>query len=109
VKDFGVTSLVVTADSVEMSGYMRKVRDCKFIGVQALAVDGSGHEHDAPLIFLDAKNNNATRPQGTQGWGPWKVTIKTKDADSVRLVSTHRCHWVYANDTSLANIPLRGL
>ena len=38
---------------------------------------------------------------------PWQITVKVADADSVRLSATHRCHWVYANDTLLANIPLR--
>ena len=109
VRDFGITALNVYGDTVVMSGYMRKVRDCKFVGVQALGVDSAGRESDVPLIFLDAADNNATRKPGSQNWGPWKVTVKVADADSIKLVSTHRCHWVYAVDTSLANIPLRGL
>lgn len=107
VKDFVVVGMVKEPQAVTINGYMRKVRDCKFIGVQAVAVDSSGHEHDAPLIFLDAKDNNPTRPQGTQTWGPWQVTVQVSDADSIRLSATHRCHLVYANDTKLANIPLR--
>lgn len=107
VKDFVVVGMVKEPQAVTINGYMRKVRDCKFVGVQAVSIDSSGHEQDAPLIFLDAKNNNATRPQGTQTWGPWQITVKVADADSVRLTATHRCHYVYANDTLLANIPLR--
>ena len=107
VGDFVVVGMVKEPEAVTINGYMRKVRDCKFVGVQASAIDATGHEYDAPLIFLDAKNNNATRPQGTQTWGPWQITVKVSDADSVRLSATHRCHYVYANDTLLANIPLR--
>lgn len=107
VRDFVVVGMVKEPEAVTINGYMRKVRDCKFVGVQASSVDSTGHEHDAPLIFLDAKDNNATRPQGTQTWGPWQITVKVADADSIRLSATHRCHWVYANDTLLANIPLR--
>ena len=107
VKDFVVVGMVKEPQAVTINGYMRKVRDCKFVGVQAVAVDATGHEHDAPLIFLDAKDNNATRPQGTQGWGPWRITVQVSDVDSIRLSATHRCHLVYANDTKLANIPLR--
>ena len=106
VRDFLITNLARTGEHVVMSGYMRKVRDCRFVGVQAIAIDSAGHVHDAPLIFLDAANNNATRPAGGQAWGPWKVTIKAADADALRLVATHRCHWVYAVDTTLANIPM---
>lgn len=107
VKDFVVVGMVKEPQAVTINGYMRKARDCKFVGVQAVAVDATGHEHDAPLIFLDPEDNNATRPQGTQGWGPWRITVQVSDVDSIRLSATHRCHLVYANDTKLANIPLR--
>ena len=107
VKDFVVVGMVKEPQAVTINGYMRKVRDCKFVGVHAVAVDATGHEHDAPLIFLDAKDNNAARPQGTQGWGPWRITVQVSDVDSIRLSATHRYHLVYANDTKLANIPLR--
>lgn len=107
IKDFVIVGMVKEPQAVTINGYMRKVRDCKFVGVQATSITPDGHEHDAPLIFLDAKDNNASRPQGTQGWGPWRITVKVADADSVRLTATHRCHWVYANDTTLATVPLR--
>lgn len=108
VKDFAVVGIQREPSAITINGYMRKVRDCAFVGVRAASIDAAGHEHDAPLIFLDTPNNNATRPQGTQTWGPWRVTIKTEsNAESVRLTATHRCHWVYANDTDLINIPLK--
>ena len=107
VKDFVVVGMVKEPHAVTINGYMRKVRDCTFVGVQAVALDAAGHEHDVPIVFLDAQNNNANRPQGTQGWGPWRVTVHVSEADGIRLSATHRCHWVYAVDTNLANIPLR--
>lgn len=106
VRDFVVAGMTREPQAVTINGYMRKVRDCKFVGVQAVGVV-SGVEVDVPLIFLDAKNNNATRPEGTQGWGPWRITVKVAEADAIKLTSTHRCHWVYTTDTHLANIPLR--
>lgn len=106
VRDFLITSMTSSGNSLVMTGYMRKVRDCRFVGVQAIAIDSAGHARDAPLIFLDAANNTATRPQGAQAWGPWKVTVQATEAETLRLVATHRCHLVYANDTTLANIPL---
>lgn len=107
VKDFVVVGMLKEPQAITINGYLRKVRDCTFVGVQAVAVNSAGHEHDVPIIFLDAKNNNANRPQGTQGWGPWRITVHVSDADYIKLSATHRCHWVYANDTHLANIPLR--
>ncbi len=110
VRDFAVVGVHREPSAITINGYLRKVRDCTFVGVQAITVDSTGHGHDAPLIFLDTPNNNIARPTGTQTWGPWRVTIKTdSDAESVRLTATHRCHWVYANDTDLINIPLKGI
>lgn len=105
VRDFVVVGMQKTPDTITLQGYMRKARDCNFVGVQAVA-DVGGTQVDVPLIFLDAKNNNATRPQGTQAWGPWRVTVQAANAQAIHLTSTHRCHWIYTTDTHLATIPL---
>lgn len=107
VSDFVVASVWAETDAVFMTGYMRKARDCTFVGVQAVTFQ-EGHEHDVPLVFLDTRNNNATRPPGTQAWGPWMVTVRTDHADAVKLTATHRCHPFYTTDTVLATVPLRG-
>lgn len=106
VKDFVVTSLQRQPEAVVVSGYMRKVRDCQFVGIQAVAATGDA-EFDVPLQFIDGTDRNATRPQGTQSWGPWRVTVPAIKADSLRLTATHRCHPLWATDTHLALIPLR--
>lgn len=107
VKDFVVTSMSRDASSVTISGYMRKVRDCQFVGIQAAAVSGEV-TYEVPLLFLDTKiDTNTTRPTGTQAWGPWRITLPAVQADEIKLTSTHRCHSVWATDTSLASIPLR--
>ena len=106
VKDFVVTGMVKEPHAVVINGYMHKVRDCNFVGVQVVTVN-DGIEVDAPLIFLDTQNNNATRPKGTQGWGPWQVVVKAEAADAIKLTSTHRCHPFWATDTVLATVPLR--
>lgn len=108
VRDFAVVGIQREPGAITIDGYLRKVRDCKFVGVAAVTVDSTGRGHDAPLIFLDTPNNNITRPTGAQAWGPWRVTIRTDSNDeSIRLTATHRCHWVYANDADLINIPLK--
>ena len=62
VKDFVVVGMVKEPQAVTINGYMRKVRDCKFIGVQAVAVDSSGHEHDAPLCKCPMPTLSDCRP-----------------------------------------------
>lgn len=107
VKDFVVTSMSRDESSVTISGYMRKVRTCQFVGIQAAAVRGKT-TYDVPLLFLDAKvDSHSTRPSGTQAWGPWRVTLPAVQADEIHLTSTHRCHPVWATDTPLASLPLR--
>lgn len=106
VRDFVVTSMLKEPSAVMLSGYMRKARDCEFIGVSVTAVSGSDY-YDVPIYFLDGGAQNSTRPTGTQGWGPWRITLPAVQADEVRLRSTHRCHPFWTVDTELAIIPLR--
>lgn len=106
VRDFVVTGMTKEPGFVTLSGYMRKARDCQFVGVQATAMAGPDY-YDVPIHFLDGGAQNATRPTGTQDWGPWRITLPVTQADEVRLVSTHRCHPLWATDTRLATIPLR--
>ena len=108
VKDFHLTSMERVDNYIVMQGSMRKVRDCRYVGVSAEGVTPSGHV-DLPLRFLDAAivNDNTTRPQGTQNWGPWKVTIPVSpNINTVVLYSVHSCHLAWETTTELARLPL---
>ena len=108
VKDFHLTSMERVDNYIVMQGSMRKVRDCRYVGVSAEGVTPSGHV-DLPLRFLDAAivNDNATRPQGTQNWGLWKVTIPVSpNINTVVLYSVHSCHLAWETTTELARWPL---
>ena len=108
VKDFHLTSIERVDNYILMQGYMHKVRDCRYVGVSAEGVAPSGR-FDLPLRFLDDAivNDNTTRPQGTQNWGPWKVVIPTvPNINTVVLYSVHSCHFAWETTTELARLPL---
>lgn len=108
VKDFHLTSIERVDNYIVMQGYMRKVRDCRYVGVSAEGVAPSGRA-DLPLRFLDNNivNDNTTRPQGTQNWGPWKVVIPAvPNINTVVLYSVHSCHLAWETTTELARLPL---
>ena len=108
VKDFHLTSIERVDNYIVMQGYMRKVRDCRYVGVSAEGTTPSGHI-DLSLRFLDSAiiNDNTTRPQGTQNWGPWKVVIPTvPNISTVVLSSVHSCHLAWETTTELARLPI---
>lgn len=107
VKDFVVTGMVKEPGHVVLSGYMRKNRDCQFRAVNAEALMGD-HWADVPLRFLDSENHTATRPTGTQSWGPWQVTVPVSWATrDIRLTAVHSCHPVWPTESVLAVIPIK--
>ena len=106
VKDFHLTSIERVDNYIVMQGYMRKVRDCRYVGVSAEGITPSGRV-DLPLRFLESNtvNDNTTRPQGTQNWGPWKVVIPTApNINTVVLYSVHSCHLAWETTTELARL-----
>ena len=108
VKDFHLTSLERVDNYIVMQGYMRKVRDCRYVGVSAEGTTTSGRV-DLPLRFLESNtvNDNTTRPQGTQNWGPWRVVIPAApNINTVVLYSVHSCHLAWETTTELARLPL---
>ena len=106
VKDFHLTSLERVDNYIVMQGYMRKVRDCRYVGVSAEGATTSGRV-DLPIRFLESNivNDNTTRPQGTQNWGPWRVVIPTvPNINTVVLYSVHSCHLAWETTTELARL-----
>ena len=109
VKDFHLTSIERVDNYIVMQGYMRKVRDCRYVGVSAEGTTTSGRV-DLPLRFLESNtvNDNTTRPQGTQNWGPWRVVIPAvPNISTVVLYSVHSCHLAWETTTELARLPLQ--
>lgn len=107
VADFTITKLVKEPSHIVISGYMRKARDCRVLGLQAMAVDNFGREKEVPVAFLDRPHGGVSRHVGRQSWGPWQITVSVADAHEVRLLSSHRCHWVYSTESELATVPVK--
>ena len=108
IKNFHLTSIERVDNYIVMQGYMRKVRDCRYVGVSAEGTTTSGRV-DLSLRFLDSAiiDDSTTRPQGTQEWGPWKVVIPTvPNISTAVLYSVHSCHLAWETTTELARLPL---
>lgn len=107
VEDFHISKLERKGDYVVMSGFMRKTRDCSFVGVYAELVQGTTVAQ-IPLTYMDNTNHTATKSMGTQGWGPWQIIIPAVTSNAtVTLSATHKCHVWWTTQTHLANIPAR--
>ena len=108
VKDFHLTEISRLGGYIIMSGYMRKARDCQFVGVSAGGVTTDG-KVGLPLKFMDADKeyDNSTRPTGMQDWGPWRIAIPaTPHVLAVDLESVHSCHIAWPSTTRLARVPV---
>lgn len=108
VEDFHISKMERKGDYVVMSGFMRKTRDCTFVGVSAELVQGKSAVQ-IPLTYLDnTTNHTASRPMGTQGWGPWQILIPAVQSNAtVVLTATHKCHLWWTIQSHLANIPAK--
>lgn len=106
VKDFHLTQIKRDGGYTIMSGYMRKARDCQFVGVSATGITEGG-KVSLPLRFMDSANDNDTRPTGMQNWGPWRIVIPASPhVLAVELDSVHACHIAWPSTTHLARVPV---
>lgn len=82
---------------MHLTGFVHKVRSCKFVGVHVQSEDGE----ELPITLLDADGAGTLgRPTGSQAWGPWKVRLKPF-TQSVELYAIHDCHPLWATKTYL--------
>lgn len=107
VKDFTITEMKRTEHVIAISGYMRKIRDCRFAGVTAEGQSALGVT-ELPLLFKDNERSQAsTRPAGVQGWGPWYIEVPiNKELEVIELQAVHRCHPMWVSQTKLVTIPV---
>ena len=108
VEDFLISKIERKGDYVVMSGFMHKTRNCTFVGVSAELVQGKSVVQ-IPLTYLgNTTDHTATRPTGTQGWGPWQILIPAVQSNAiVSLTATHKCHLWWTTQSRLANIPAK--
>lgn len=103
VRNWTAESMVRTDRKIEISGHMRKTRDCTFLGVSAVGVTNTGDKIWLPMLFRDnVTDHTYTRPVGAQGWGPWSVTIPLEaHVREIEFRSAHQCHILWATVTKL--------
>lgn len=108
VKDFVVQEIQQNDTTIVLSGWMRKDRNCKFAGIVAEGIDANGNATDLDLSFRDNRKDNATRPIGTQSWGPWTIEFPLHpNVKKVTLTSVHHCHPAWATTTKLVDIQVQ--
>ncbi len=110
VRDFHITHIERTPDSMVMSGYMRKDRDCRFVGVSTIGITANGEIY-LKLKFIDNENkpraDNGTRPTGSQDWGPWRIIVPVNPlVSAIDIDVFHDCNPVWTSKTHLATVPM---
>lgn len=108
---FTIHSVERSGSKVTISGSMTKIRDCRFIEVDASSVFDGGERDDAvhlPIRFHDGNGSDReTRPRGRQYWGPWTIEIPVKpEVVAIQLDVEHKCHMLWTQRTHLADVPL---
>lgn len=108
IKDFQIHSFVRVDNKIVVKGYMRKVRECDYVGVVVTAGESASSSVQIPVLFLDNKiDSQATVPVGSQEWGPWSLTIPYLNPKAMFTVkSLHSCHPIWVTETELIVFPL---
>lgn len=105
ITDFHISKLEHKQGYVVLSGFMRKTRDCSFVGVSAELVNGSVRK-GLPFTYSNPYSDASMHQLDAQGWGPWKIIIPANQTNAiVSLTATHRCHVWWQTQSHLGNLP----
>ena len=103
VTEFTVIKMQRAEGGLLVSGYMRKARNCQFVGATAKTQNGT----ELGLQFMDFPIHNASRAPGSQAWGPWQIYLPLEPAaHTVHLSAVHTCHGFWASTTGLVTLPI---
>ena len=95
------------AQSVHIHIRGEKLRECRYAGVSAYAIDTGGVRHDANIRRTDAVHDNGrTKPPGLYDLGVWRVWPITPQAVRVMVVVEHLCGSGVAVRSLIAEVPL---
>lgn len=79
-----------TNDSVVVHMWGRKLRDCRYIGIQGFSRVGDGDNRDMFIRRVDMPAYGTTRPQGLFDIGFWELR-PLSDATRVSVWVQHSC------------------
>ena len=102
IDPFVVANKEVSGDTVTISGWLHKRRECEFVEASGRVEREEGLPLSTPFEFVDAEKPY-TRPMGAQEWGPWKMVVPV-DAKRVQVLTLHSCHPLWKTRTELAVI-----
>ena len=90
IDPFVVANKEVSGDTVTISGWLHKRRECEFLEAAGRVERDTGLPLSIPFEFVDTEKPY-TRPMGAQEWGPWKMVVPvTTVANSAKRLSTER-------------------
>jgi len=99
---FVVANKEVSGDTVTISGWLYKRRECEFLEAAGRVERDTGLPLSTPFEFVDTEKPY-TRPMGAQEWGPWRMVVPV-DAKRVQVLALHNCHPLWKTRTELAVI-----
>ena len=102
IDPFVITNKEVSGDTITISGWLYKRRECEFLEASGRVERDTGLPLSIPFEFVDAEKPY-TRPVGPQGWGPWRMVVPV-DANRVQVLALHDCHPLWKTRTELAVI-----
>ena len=102
IDPFVIANKEVSGDTVTISGWLHKRRECEFLEASGRVEREAGLPLSTPFEFVDTEKPY-TRPMGAQEWGPWKMVVPV-DAMRVEVLTLHSCHPLWKTRTELAVI-----
>lgn len=102
VDPFVISNKEVRGDTMIISGWLYKRRECEFLEAAGRVERGAGLSQAIPFEFTDV-GKPYTRPMGAQEWGPWRMEVPA-DAERVQVFTLHSCHLLWKTRTELAVI-----
>lgn len=82
---------VGTGQSIRIHGVLRKLRECKFIGIEWFQGFRSGRAVRIELKFLE---KNKIRSPGVSTFGPWEIRTEGKPLRKTYADVFHQCYFV---------------
>lgn len=100
VRDFEITAIEPRDSTVAVSGRMRKVRDCRYLGLVAYAGDYRNSDALRERLFVRYLDHPAeravSREPGYQNWGPWEIARPgTVSGPHLWIRVTHDCNRLF--------------
>ena len=105
LRDFIIVSIKKEDKVMVVNGYVRKMRDCAYVGTQAWVKHGQAR-YEVPLVFPTTPSTRVSDPSGPLMWGPITAYLPLTSAEEIHVVMTHRCHPMWVHETQLVRMPV---